>query len=156
MYGMVQRLIVGTVLCGVFASSAVLAQDEAAVLQDRRAPVVLRPIEKTRILNDMREYLKGLQDILSALAREDMVAVEVRARALGTINIYETSLMFPTVSGVKFRELSALVHEEFDSIADDARKGKGSKIILAQLALTMKRCTSCHESFRLTEMSHSR
>lgn len=156
MNGMMKRLIVGMVFCGVLAGSAVLAQDNSAALEDRRAPVVLRPFEKTRILNDMREYLKGLQDIISALTREDMVAVEVRARALGTINIYETSLMFPTVSGVKFRELSALVHEEFDSIADDAKKGKGSKVILAQLALTMKRCTSCHESFRLTEMAHSR
>lgn len=159
MNGVVQKLLAMTVMVGGLAlsSPAVLAQDneQSANAVDTRTPVVLRPWEKTLVLNDMREYLKGLQAIFAALAKDDMATVSAKAREMGKINIYETYLNFPNRAGVKFRELSSLVHEDFENIADNAAK-KDVKAVLFDLSQTMKRCTSCHESYRLTDMSHSR
>lgn len=157
MKSLMQKRVAAVVMAGglVVSTPAALAQERTANGEDARTPVVLRPAERTRVLNDMRQYLKGLQDIFSALAKDDMDTVAAKAREMGAINIYETYLMFPNRAGVKFRELSALVHEDFEAIADNAAK-KDAKAILWDLSQTMKRCTSCHESYRLTEMGHSR
>ncbi len=133
-----------------------LAQQPEAVRDDPRAPVMLRPNEKAAMLEDMREYLKGLQEIFVALAREDMNAVALRAESLGKIKIFHTYLTFPTVSGVRFRELASLVHEDFEEIATDAKANRNPKATLEKLATTMKRCVSCHESFRLNDKLHGR
>lgn len=163
MSGTTRRLVLGFVLCtAVFTDTAVYALDGAAVVnEDTRIPVMLRPSERTRVLNDMRQYLSGLQQMFSALAEDDMAKVAATARALGSINIYQAHLMFPTQSAVRFRELSALVHENFESIAEDAEKFKdsqdaiNSKDILGRLSQTMKKCVACHESYLLSESPHS-
>lgn len=162
----VKRVLLGAALLAAFGGGLpAIAQDggTAGAQGDRRAPVVLRPAEKTDLLADMREYLKGLQDIFTALAKDDFGAVATRAREMGLINVYETTLMFPTTSGVRFRELAAMVHDDFEEIANAAEKmqkmkkpgDRKSKEILGMLAATMKRCVSCHESYRLTDMGHS-
>ena len=157
MNGKTRSLIAGAVVCAsLAANSPAWPQQRSEADEDRRTPVVLRPNEKAAMLADMREYLKGLQEIFSALAKGDMTAVAARAQSLGTINIFQTYLMFPTVSGVRFRELSALVHEDFEDIAADATANRSPNATLEKLSLTMKHCVSCHDSFRLQEMAHSR
>lgn len=150
-------LVAGVVFCATLAVGMPgRAQERVVGEEDRRAPVVLRPNERTAMLGDMREYLKGLQVMFAALAKEDMDAVAGQATSLGKINIFQTYLTFPTVSGIRFRELSALVHEDFDEIAADAKTNRNAKMTLAKLATTMRRCVSCHENFRLSETVHSR
>lgn len=152
MYKTINILSAVFVLAGALATSTPgWAQAQDATEVDRRAPVVLRPNEKAALLSDMREYLSGLQGIFSALSKDDMDAVATRAQALGTINVFHTRLMFPTVSGVRFRELAALVHEDFEEIAADARTNRNPKTTLEKLSVTMKRCVSCHETFHLTD-----
>lgn len=158
-----RTLLLGLLLCtAMLADTAAYALDDIAVVnEDTRIPVMLRPSERTRVLGDMRQYLSGLQEMFSALAEDDMAKVSTTARALGSINIYQAHLMFPTQSAVRFRELSAVVHENFESIAEDAEKFKDSpdtshtQDILGSLAQTMKKCVACHESYRLTDSPHS-
>lgn len=152
-----RSLIAGAVVCmGLAMGSPAWSQPRGEADEERRTPVVLRPNEKAAMLSDMREYLKGLQEIFAALAKGDMTAVATRAQSLGTINIFQTYLMFPTVSGVRFRELSSLVHEDFEAIATDATANRSPNATLEKLSLTMKHCVSCHDSFRLQESVHSR
>lgn len=164
----VKRCLGGLALvCATAGVPQAMAQQDggaaASPQVERRAPVVLRPAEKTALLADMREYLKGLQDIFAALASDDLATVARRSREMGLINVYETTLMFPTTSGVRFRELAAIVHDDFEGIADAAEQlqkakkpnERKSKEILGMLATTMKRCVSCHETYRLTDMGHA-
>lgn len=159
----IKQLLLGLVaFCALWGVPVAAQQDgrEAAPPVERRAPVVLRPAEKAAVLADMRDYLKGLQDIFAALAKDDMASVSMISREMGLINVYETNLMFPTSSGVRFRDLSAAVHDDFEEIANAAEKMKKPKDrrpkeILGMLASTMKRCVSCHESFRLVDMGHN-
>lgn len=159
----IHKLVIAFVLfAAVFADAEVYAQDETmAANGDTRIPVMLRPNERTRVLADMRQYLKGLQEMFAALSEEDMAKAAASARSLGTINIYGTYLMFPTKSAVRFRELSSGVHADFEGIAEDTEKFKDSKNpietkeIMGRLSQTMKKCVACHESYRLTDSPHS-
>lgn len=154
---MTTKLVAGAALVASLAVTPnAWAQQPPAASEEKRAPVVLRPNERAAMLGDMREYLKGLQEIFAALARDDMDTVAARAQTLGGISIFQTYLMFPTVSGVRFRELSALVHEDFDEIAADAKASRNPRATLEKLSVTMKRCVSCHESFYLSDKMHSR
>lgn len=148
-------LLAAMAFCAALTTSAPgWAQQAAAANDDKRSPVVLRPNEKAAMLGDMREYLKGMQEMFAALAKDDMDTVASTAKAMGTIKIFETYLMFPTVSGVRFRELAAQVHDDFEQIAEDAKKKRNPKLVLESLSSTMKRCVSCHDSYRLKEMAH--
>ncbi|OGS92005.1 MAG: hypothetical protein A2Z95_03825 [Gallionellales bacterium GWA2_60_18] len=159
----IHKLVTGFVLCAaVFADTAVYAQEKTAVVnQDNRIPVMLRPSERTRVLGDMRQYLKGLQEMFSALAEDDMTRVAAAARTLGTINVYNARLMFPTRSAVTFRELSVMVHADFEGLAGDAEKlkdsrnGENTKGIMRRLSQTMLKCVACHDSYRLVDKAHS-
>jgi hypothetical protein len=147
----------GVVFCATLAAGMPgWAQERTTAEEERRAPVVLRPNEKAAMLGDMRQYLTGLQIMFAALAKDDMDAVAEQAKALGKIKIFDTYLRFPTASGAMFRGLSTQVHEDFEEIAQDAKTNRNTKATLGKLATTMKRCISCHESFRLAESSHSR
>lgn len=141
-------------LAALTASLPGYAQEAAPTFEDRRIPVVLRPDEKAAVLRDMRGYLQGLQEIFTALAKDDMDAVAVRAKALGTVNIFKTYLMFPTASGVMFRNLSAAVHDDFEQIAADAKANRNAKATLESLSTTMMICVTCHQTFRLSDMAH--
>ena len=76
-----RSIIASAVFClSLAANSPAWSQQRSEVDEDRRTPVVLRPNEKTAMLGDMREYLKGLQEIFAALAKGDMTAVAARAQ----------------------------------------------------------------------------
>jgi hypothetical protein len=141
-------------LATLSASPPGQAQETSATAGDQRIPVVLRPDEKAAVLRDMRGYLQGLQEIFTALAKDDMDAVAVRAKALGTVNIFSTYLMFPTASGVMFRNLSAAVHDDFEEIAAAAKTQRNAKATLEKLSTTMLICVTCHQTFRLSDMAH--
>jgi hypothetical protein len=121
---------------------------------DNRLGIVVRPNERNRLLHSMRKYLVGLQAMSEALAREDMLTAAAAARSMGSINIYEVRLMFPTKPGIDFRELAFEVHRDFDVVARDAEARQDPKLMLAQLAAIMKKCTHCHDTYKLQDRAH--
>lgn len=121
---------------------------------DNRRGIVTRPNERTHILSNMRMYLVGLQAVTEALARDDMKAASAAARMMGSVNLYDIKLMFPNKASVEFHELAFEVHRDFDGIAKDAETKKDSKLMLTQLGAVMKKCTHCHETYRLQDMAH--
>lgn len=148
-----KNLVACLVLCSSIAAcssawSQVPANTES---NDKRAPVVLRPNEKTELLTDMREYLRGVQLIVSALAKDDFDSVSRVASSLGIINIVDRPLNFPTQSGTRFRDLAALVHMNFEELAIDAKTNRNAKAILERLAPLMNRCVTCHETYYLSD-----
>ncbi|MEO5658174.1 MAG: hypothetical protein ABIQ90_00045 [Polaromonas sp.] len=121
---------------------------------DNRRTIVTRPNERTRILSNMRKYLVGLQATIEALARDDMQAASAAARMMGSVNLYDIKLMFPNKASIEFHELAFQVHRDFDNIAKDAETKKDAKLMLTQMGTVMKKCTYCHETYRLQDMAH--
>lgn len=154
-----QGLCLTAFLLGALPAHVTLAQTAAPEVQsnadvDSRRPIVVRPNERTRILANMRKYLIGVQSMTAALAVDDMVAAAAAARAMGSVNLYDLKLMFPTPASVEFHNLAFEVHRDFDGIASDAESKKDPKLMLGQLGATLKKCTHCHETFRLNDKAH--
>lgn len=148
-----KNLVVGLVFCSAIAASfsSWSQVPPSPDSTERRAPVVLRPNEKTAMLSDMRDYLKGVQAIVAALAKDDLDTVSAVAESLGIINIVDRPLVFPNASGTRFRDLAALVHMNFEEMAIDAKTHRSTKATLERLAPLMKRCVNCHETFYITD-----
>ena len=148
-----KNIVVSLVFCSAIAASfsGWSQVPSSPDTTERRAPVVLRPNEKTAMLSDMREYLKGVQAIISALAKDDMDTVSAVAESLGVINIVDRPLVFPTASGTRFRDLAAIVHMNFEELAIDAKTHRNTKATLERLSPLMKRCVTCHENYYISD-----
>jgi hypothetical protein len=123
---------------------------------DKRHGIMTRPNERTHILINMRKYLKGIQAVTEALARDDMPAATEAVRSMGSINLYEVRLMFPNAAAVEFRQLAGEMHRDFDSIARDGQEKKDAKLMLAQIGAIMKKCVHCHDTYRLQDSAHEK
>jgi len=118
---------------------------------DGRAAILLEPGERALILREMREFLTVLQRIDDALSRGDMQDVAKASRALGASKAHDVPAAMMGKLPLAFKTLALSVHSDFDTIAMDAEWTGLPKRTLAQLSEVMKKCTACHESYRLAD-----
>jgi len=128
----------------------IIAGSTTAAADGRRA-VIMEPGERALILREMREFLAGLQRIDEALSREDMQAVAEASRALGSARTHEVPAALMGKLPLEFKALALSVHSDFDTLAMDAEWTRLPKRSLGQLAEVMRKCTACHEGYRLAE-----
>lgn len=122
---------------------------------DGRPAILLEPGERALILREMREFLAVLQRIDDALARGDMQDVAKASRALGASKAHDVPAAMMGKLPLPFKTLALSVHSDFDTIAMDAEWTGLPKRTLAQLSEVMKKCTACHESYRLADASRN-
>ena len=118
---------------------------------DGRPAIVLEAGERALILREMREFVAGLQRIDDALSRGDMQDVAKASRALGTSKTHEVPTAMMGKLPLEFKALALSVHSDFDTIAMDAEWTGQPNRTLGQLSDVLKKCTTCHESYRLTD-----
>ena len=152
-------LMITLLACSALTSHSALAQSPPAGQQanpdvDNRRSIVTRPNERVRILSSMRKYLVGLQGVTEALARDDMKAAVEALRSMGSVNLYDVKLSFANQAAIEFRELAQGVHKDFERIAKNAEEKKDPKAMLGQIAAVMKKCTYCHETYRLNDSAN--
>jgi hypothetical protein len=93
--------------------------------------------------------LSGIQNILTALSKDDMAAVTQHARPLGMSMAHKAEDHLKGVLPREFMRLGMSVHEDFDKIAADAESVKDSKHTLRQLSNTMFKCLACHDAYQI-------
>jgi cytochrome c556 len=118
---------------------------------DGRPAIILEPGERALILREMREFVAVLQRIDDALSRGDMQDVAKASRTLGASKAHDVPAVMMGKLPLEFKALALSVHSDFDTIAMDAEWTGLPKRTLAQLSEVMKKCTACHESYRLTD-----
>jgi hypothetical protein len=116
---------------------------------DQRQVLPLNQAQQAHVLSEMRSLLAGTQAIIAALAADDMKAVAQHARPLGIGMKKKPENKLHGVLPEAFMMLGKSVHNDFDSIADDAESVKSSKHTLLQLSEMLKTCQVCHESYRI-------
>ena len=121
---------------------------------DDRSLVILRPQETNMMLQDMRNYLEGLQTINQSIAIEDYQSVESAARVLGKIAIYEVKPVMSKNLVPKFRRMAVSVHDDFETLANMARNKKPPLEIIGHIGEMMQTCVTCHETFRVGNYAH--
>ena len=116
---------------------------------DNRQVLNLTEPQRNHILAEMRELLAGTQDILAALAKDDMAAVAKYSRALGFNMKHQAENPLHDVLPKEFMQIGMPMHKEFDQIAADAESLKDPKHTLQQLSATMSKCTACHATYQI-------
>jgi UDP-glucose 6-dehydrogenase len=137
-----KHLIITFTLCLASATTFAGSPDSRHVLE------VTEP-QRAHVLEEMRALLSGVQNILTALSKDDMVAVAQYARPLGMSMAHKAEDHLKGVLPREFMRLGMSVHEDFDRIAVDAESVKDPKQTLRQLSNTMFKCVACHDSYQL-------
>ena len=140
----------------VLAYSALPALAENQTLSlDKREVLVLTPIQREHVLGEMRALLSGVQDILGALAEDDMDAVAASARPLGRSMASKAEDHLSAVLPKRYTQLGMDVHYDFDSIARLAESGADGKVVLSELSRSMKKCQACHAHYQIYPLKSS-
>jgi hypothetical protein len=116
---------------------------------DNRQVLTLSNPQRNHVLGEMRSLLAGTQNILGALAKDDVAAVAEHARALGFNMKHKAENPLHDVLPKDFMQLGMSMHKDFDLIAADAETLKDPKHTLQQLSATMGKCTACHETYQI-------
>ena len=90
-----------------------------------------------------------MQNILGALAEDDIKAVADIARPLGRSMAGKAEDHLKGVLPKHFMQLGMDVHHDFDSIAALAESGADGKAILSELSRSMKKCQACHAHYQI-------
>lgn len=117
---------------------------------DGRTEIALAPAERDQILSEMRQLLKGVQGIMTAVNEQNAKGVEAAARAVGmgmAVDVEPTIMMkLP----LPFKQMGMSVHRDFDAIADGIAQAEVGSHTLQRLSSIMKRCTTCHDLYRFS------
>ena len=116
---------------------------------DERRILPINEMQRNHILAEMRALLAGTQNILSALASDDMAAVARHARPLGTGMAHKGEDHMQAVLPQEFMQLGMSVHKDFDQIAADAEALKNPKHTLKQLSESLNKCVACHAAYQI-------
>ena len=134
------------------SSSAAAAKGAASAADaldtmDTRAPVPLLPMMANHQKQNMRDHLVAVQEIVAAIATDDLAGVE---RAAGRIGFSEQMGQMCTHMGAGapgFTEQALNFHHTADRISAAARDGDRAKV-LTELGATLQTCTSCHAAWK--------
>jgi len=139
---LVRRILFGILLSGTALSAA------SADLDGRKA-LYLNDGERQFVLSEMQNYVASLQQLVSALSKNDMQGVADAARPMGmqAMQNAPATLMGKMPDG--FRSLGMPTHLAFDQIAQSAEAGADANAILSKLAEAMNNCVACHASYRI-------
>ena len=121
---------------------------EAQQAPQGQQTVLLGPIERDIVRQEMRTILRSLNLILQGLAVNDLDMVEQAARVSGKSAAIEPELArkLPT----HFAELDTKLHTRFDQLADAIKTGARGDLLKRVAALTGY-CVACHEMYRSEE-----
>ncbi|MBK7353788.1 MAG: hypothetical protein IPI97_03595 [Nitrosomonas sp.] len=138
-----KKIIISTLIC--FFVLPLNAADET----DNRKALLLSEVQRHHVLSEMRSMLLGTQQIIQAVAEDDMLAVARHARMLGMEMAHKGEDHLQSVLPDDFMQLGMSVHKSFDKIATDAEILKDSKHTLSQLSITLQQCVTCHSAYQI-------
>ena len=136
------RTIIACLL--VLISTATFAADK-----DNRQTLMLSEAQRSHVMEEMRALLSGIQNILAALAADDMASVSKSARPLGLGMAHKAEDHLKSVLPKEFMQFGMSLHQDFDQIAADAESKKDPKLTLRQLSDAMTKCVACHEAYQI-------
>jgi len=134
-------------IAGLVLKFVVLGRTGTAA--DGRVTILLEPSERAVVLNEMRQFLAGIQGMLEAADRGDAAAIAKIARPLGIAAAHNVPAGLAAKLPLEFKTLGHGVHDDFDRIAMDAEAMNDSRLSLHQLGVAMKKCVACHATYQI-------
>jgi len=117
---------------------------------DGRTEIVLAATERDAILAEMRQLLKAVQGVVTAVNEQKPQSAQQAARAVGMGMAADVEPAIMMKLPLPFKRMGMSVHRDFDAIADGLAQGEASHHTLQRLSSIMSRCTTCHDVYRLS------
>jgi hypothetical protein len=137
-----------TLLTTLFIMVCTMASTAQAV--DTRKAVWLTADEREVVLIEMRNFLRGSQQVLEHSLNEDMKMVERTAKPLGLKMLKNLPKELKEDMPPSFFAMFKTLHYGFAEIADISKSPTAnSKVVLQKLANMQKLCVSCHATYQL-------
>lgn len=114
---------------------------------DDRKAIILSETERNLILGEMRNMLSSIQEIITAVAENDMQLVEKTALSIGTAEVRNVPKTLMLKLPIGFKTMGSKNHTQFDQVAAQAKNG--GKAVLIELGNLMTNCVTCHEGYSL-------
>jgi len=139
---------------GVLALSLTLIAPLSAAAQDARQKVELPPMMQEHMLNNMRDHLRALTDIESALAKKDFDrAADIAEQRLGlsSLEAHGAAHMAPYMPK-PMQDIGTEMHRaasRFARVAQEASVKGDMSPVFAGLAGVLQQCVACHTTYRI-------
>lgn len=141
-------LVVGlTLAVPVAAEEGATSSGRGPATFDARAPVPLTPMMAEHQKRNMREHLAAVQEIVAALAADDLAAARAAARKIGFSDAMAQMCQHMGAGAPGFTDMALAFHRTADTIGDAADRGD-AKGALRALTDTLGKCVGCHAAFR--------
>ncbi|MBU3890586.1 cytochrome c [Methylosinus sporium] len=121
---------------------------------DSRIPVALTAPEKAFVLDQMRLFVKSVEQIVTGLATGDKAMAVEAASARGAIRFRADGAMFPALNDKfpdKWKQLGQPMRKGFDELSKALAEGEDTMRALARLGSLMSNCVACHETYRIVD-----
>ena len=140
---LVRSALIGATLVSTLFSNGSFAQE------DQREVIALDNESRAFIVQEMHQYVSGLQQALIALSKDDGKGVASAIRPLGMQGMAKAPAALMKAIPDGFKQIGMPIHMAFDKIADAAEKGAATSEILSGLGMAMNRCIACHSAYRI-------
>lgn len=135
--------------CLSFLAATVLLVPATVMAVDQRADIRLAAEQREVVLTEMRGFLSAVQQITDALARQDMKAVAVAARSVGSAATHDMPASLKQALPLEFKQLGFSVHHDFDQLAMDAESIGDVRHSMTQMSGILQKCVACHATYQL-------
>lgn len=117
---------------------------------DSRQIIYLNEAEKAVLLIEMRNFLRGSQEVLQHSLNDDLNLVHRTAKPLGVKMLKNLPKEMTDKMPKTFYAMLKSLHYGFAEISDVAKQPDTQpKVIMQKLANMQKLCVACHASYQL-------
>ncbi len=150
-----RRLLIMAAASALILSGALLIAGCGPVVQQRpqdtRERLALTPMERGKVLSEMRLMLESVNGITQGIADDDLLIIERSARGAGGGIAADLDPALTNRLPENFRQLGMRTHKSFDNLADQVRAGRSSEEALKGLVEITGNCVGCHASYKIVE-----
>jgi hypothetical protein len=114
---------------------------------DNRTPVPLTAMMAEHQKQNMRDHLAAVQEIVAALAADEMSAVQKATTRIGYSDSMARMCRHMGAGAPGFTDMALVFHRTADTIAAAAQQSD-RKAVTAALAATLGTCVGCHATYR--------
>ena len=151
---MLCRITLGLWIVTIGVAGWFFVQGWTAQGTDGRTQIVLAPIERDLILDEMRMLLKAVHGVVAGLAGRDQEAdrrqMEQAARSAGMHMAEDVNPALMAKLPLPFKQMGMSIHQDMDALADAIVQKETQQQILQRLSSMTTRCTTCHDMYRFS------
>jgi hypothetical protein len=143
-------MAIGSWIVGVIVMGWFFIKGETSPGSDGRTDIALTRAERDLILGEMRQLLKGVHGVITAVNEQNAKGAEQAARAVGMGMAADVEPTIMMKLPLPFKQMGMSVHRDFDGIADILAKGEPLANAMTRLGSITSRCTTCHDLYRFS------